>query len=619
MNFLINHQFSLEEKIVRIAVILGLAVVFIHTFFRYPNGDEVYYLRETITITEVLRSGRWIGNSGVGLHGFLFKLPVALIFFITGPSVMAATLFTFVLAMVSLFIFYRITGHYLQEEFYRWLVLILVAGNYIFIRSTVSYLREVPVLFSFCLLIYMIIKKKKWIVAGLVLLLVLDAKEHVFFQVLPGLGLWLIYYHFLSLRSLPLRTRLFRFIVAAIFLLAPSLIYIILMFQTSIIPLNMFLAYLLGLVSGSNSTPGLFDAMSAYGGTTQDELRNTVVFNFSFLINVLDRCHQSSLWRYFLKFNFPRQFSFLSIPKIIFIPVIWHGFVFVFKKEVSLERRERFLLLFLPLLTFLAAFYLRDSHGRYLFSIVPFMALFFVCFLRTLEEMKTKWILFAILVFFSITGLLFEITHLPAKLFINGFLLVFLAIIFVKSEKFVSLVKFRYIGAFCLCLAFFTGTAAVASNVLMEEGQIRQFWRFGYAGECGRIFRHLQSDRLVETNIADNFPIALFYSGQRIRNPEWYYTLKEWVPKKKMLRKYPTGKLRLIRGKDPKSKKVELSDLTGDILYLFKSTLQDHQYDVEYLIPQLLRSKQWCLTRQENLKNKILYVFERADEGGDRS
>ena len=60
-------------------------------------------------ISELLKNGIWIGDYGVGLHGFLFKFPVALIFIILGePSVFAATLFTIFISVSFVWIFYKI-------------------------------------------------------------------------------------------------------------------------------------------------------------------------------------------------------------------------------------------------------------------------------------------------------------------------------------------------------------------------------------------------------------------------------------------------------------------------------------------------------------------------------
>src|SRR3989304_6258119 len=103
-NFL-NKNISLSLILFIILVsIFNLVTIF---FFRAAYSDEVHYLKETLLMSELLKKGEWIGNYGVGLHGFLFKLPVALIFILTGPSVLAATLFNFFLSMRMLFFIYK--------------------------------------------------------------------------------------------------------------------------------------------------------------------------------------------------------------------------------------------------------------------------------------------------------------------------------------------------------------------------------------------------------------------------------------------------------------------------------------------------------------------------------
>jgi len=52
------------------AIFLGLS------FFRDSLVDENIYIGEAVTISTLLKSGMWIGNYGVGLHGFLSKLQV---------------------------------------------------------------------------------------------------------------------------------------------------------------------------------------------------------------------------------------------------------------------------------------------------------------------------------------------------------------------------------------------------------------------------------------------------------------------------------------------------------------------------------------------------------------
>ncbi len=150
------------------------------SLFRYPLNDGAYYLLETSNLYDILKSRQWIGNEAVGLHGFLFKLPAALLFFITGPSVFMATLTTIALSMAGLVFFYRILGFFFVEERFRIFGVFMLSGSFFFLLSSVAFSREMPSLFSFLLLLFLLLKRGPYYLVGLALLLLLDAKEHVF-------------------------------------------------------------------------------------------------------------------------------------------------------------------------------------------------------------------------------------------------------------------------------------------------------------------------------------------------------------------------------------------------------------------------------------------------------
>ena len=106
----------LENKgiylLIGLCLVLGLSVL----PFRNATLDDDLYLWETSIMTEALSRSEWIGDYAVGTHGFVFKLPVALVFLLTGPSLEIATVWNILLACVSLYLFYKILKEYFKNK-----------------------------------------------------------------------------------------------------------------------------------------------------------------------------------------------------------------------------------------------------------------------------------------------------------------------------------------------------------------------------------------------------------------------------------------------------------------------------------------------------------------------
>lgn len=232
--------------------IVGLAL----SIARMPADDEVYYLNDALEMSRSIAEGKWIGRTCTGFHGFLFKLPAALLFLITGPSVFAATLVTLFLALASLYLCYRVFKELLGDPDWVLAGVFMVASGVFFLRTLPTFLRDIPVLFTLLLLLYLVLKKagKWWI--GLSLLLVLDAKEGVFFLVLPAVSAWVIISEVFNRGQdlKPLFKRLADVSGRLFAAFLPSLLLMLLMFTTTLVPLNRALARVLGFTSGGMET-----------------------------------------------------------------------------------------------------------------------------------------------------------------------------------------------------------------------------------------------------------------------------------------------------------------------------------------------------------------------------
>ncbi len=280
-----------------ILIISVLAAGLILSLMRDARRDETRYLHDVATMADYISHGEWFGNEDVGWHGFILKVPTAILFLIFGKSVFIATLTTLVFALLSCWLAFRILKQLLKSDWWALAGIWLIVTNYHFVLSVPTLLREIPFLFVSLLFFDSIINKRnKWVI-GLLLLLILDTKEGVFFAFAPPFVVWVALEEwFLKLECRGLRTEnreqktesqmqtqnlefqapnaknqepttssihqrinpsthflsnTFTRLFAGLF---PAFVFLILMFCTSIIPLNMRNANILGI-----TTAGMHD------------------------------------------------------------------------------------------------------------------------------------------------------------------------------------------------------------------------------------------------------------------------------------------------------------------------------------------------------------------------
>lgn len=226
--------------LIALVVLTGLVL----SIPRSPAHDEVFYLTEAMNMADSLSAGHWFGNQPVGFHGFLFKIPAALILMITGPSVFAATITTIIFAALAVYLCYLVFLHFLESRAWAAGGSLLLFTAVFFLRALASFKRDIPAVLALLLFIFCIVKKKnKWLTA-LSLLLLLDAKESVFFTIIPALFAWMLFVHIKRFKQMTGYS-------TVIFM--PSIFFIILMLTGSIIPLNPSLTKVIGLNKGGFS------------------------------------------------------------------------------------------------------------------------------------------------------------------------------------------------------------------------------------------------------------------------------------------------------------------------------------------------------------------------------
>ena len=217
----------------------------------------------------------------------------------------------------------------------------LFSSSLYFINASVSFLRDIPAVFTVLIFLFIFLKiPNRWLF-GLSLLLMLDVKENVFFTIAPVYGLYIMLDELRMIKEKCVGSAVANIIARSFAAFAFSLLYIILMLGTSIIPLNMFLAAILGfcdmgtewlkggfsfesgtinlLAMGGKEIFKLSDLLTDYiqGGNGVADANTPLTNILTTLIKMAD-----VLLAYIGKILYPRSFSFISIPKIISLPAI---------------------------------------------------------------------------------------------------------------------------------------------------------------------------------------------------------------------------------------------------------------------------------------------------------
>jgi hypothetical protein len=535
-------------------IILGLSFIFLLflSFLRDSTADETYYLRETLLMSTLLKNGIWFGNYGVGLHGFLFKLPAALLFLITGPYLELATLITILLSVVSLLIFYKINKLLFKTNILAVLGIVLLFTNLRFLNTSVTFLRDIPALFTTLLFIYALVtNKSKWLL-GFILFLMLDAKEYVFFTIVPILVLWEIYVSF-SQGLRVLFTNLFAYFIF------PA-IYLFLMFSTSVVPLNMYNASISGLIE--NGLEWSKSEFSVYNATVNpptlvvDEAGTLVRISHELSLSSSYPAYIRIIQQYLLKILNPSTFSFLSVPKIITFPSL---FTSIYMLIVWLKKRD-YNKVFLSsyLLFFSILMIIRSSNGRYLLSVVPLIYIFFVYFLTEIVKLKKTYLIVVIIgVVYAGAGLFFEEAFFKYKIILNClFIFTLLGVFFTYHFK-----PFFYRLSVILSLLFISlSCLAVALAFSSKIGQIKGYSYYGYNRQVLEVAKYFGKDEKIMINNPGWDYLIQFYRGDVYIEPEVVWTLSSKVPKKASLKVWPDENTYSFVWRYPEDLKADLAN-----------------------------------------------------------
>ncbi|HOR06289.1 MAG TPA: hypothetical protein PLR67_02870, partial [Candidatus Dojkabacteria bacterium] len=467
--------------------------------------------------------------------------------------------------------------------------------NYQFLMYTQTFYRDIGALFFVLLILESILSKRSEWLSGIYLLLLLDAKEHVFFSLLPALGIWILIKEWGSVKNI---------FLSGIKLLLPSVVFLVLMFTTSLVPLNIYNANILGLIEGglSEMSEGFESKTATYNQDLQ--FNKGVAKTIPLLVGDTDLVKIVNLGlSYIGKIFYPRTFSFLSIPFLMLVPAVILSWNYL--KKWLKEKRKALVFLSIFLLTYLVIYIVRASLGRYLLPVAPVIIIFILYFLKDIQrEKKYLWILILTTVF-SAVGIYFEYSYLWVKILATTFLLVPMWVMYF-SKRFNKDI-FKYILIIAISL-FTAGTSLLGSYT---HGQIGAYLMYGYNRECEKIVALVDEDERVWINDIgwDRLPFIL--RGEDVQSAEWKWSLREWVPKKRMLRQ--SGSLKTFnfssRNLDEFENKLLSNDVEKVVFVDLKKKYSNEKFR-EADIQDILEIEILKLEQKIEMKNKDVYIFE---------
>lgn len=585
----------LEKKGIWILLISVFLFGISMLYFKNATLDDDLYLRETMIMSEVLSQGEWIGNYAVGIHGFLFKLPVALVFLITGPSLIIASFWNILLGIFSLYLFYTILRKLFSSNLWALSGTFLLFTNFQFILNYPTYMRETPALLCLLLVMYCIVfKKSNWLL-GLSLLLLLDAKEYVMMMIAPGLLIYVFFSQWGSLKNI---------IVENLKIFLPSLLLTVLMIFTTLIPLNTFLLSTIGVTeSGVQYHLRHFEPEVATTNRSSQEQRQIPVIeheeeveDINWFVNFFN-----TFLLYVGKILYPYSFSFLSIPEIIFFPAFLAS-IFLFSKFKKEKRYDLMAFTFM-LFFYSVIFVIKASFTRYLFPIAPIVFVFFLYFLRDLIERKKVFLITILITFFLIIGgLFFEEEYVFEKLFLNLIVLI-LFLLYVFFEKIRQFLRIFII----LTISIFS--FSVIMYFFYTRGQIYQYINWGRDYEVTKVVSYFEKNEKILLNDPGWDLLPLVYRFDTDFNPEFRWELKEWVPRKKHLKNLGNSNTyKFVFTNEINLKKaVEHYNIDKIGFVVLEGEECETFWDVDWLE----------LEKEVSLKNKNLFILKVLSESQD--
>lgn len=575
-------------------LVLGLGILL--SIPRDAVRDDALYLQDAAIMAKCLSDGRWFGDEPVGLHGFLFKMPAALIFMLVGPNATAATLVTILFAMLAVWLCFRLMWRVTDSRRWATTGALLLVASYHFLDTLPTFLREIPALLALLFLIHgLVLRKGHWWMA-LGLFLILDAKEMVYFMVLPGLCAWIIWE---GLRNREMKTAMIR--LGLCFL--PLLITIVPMFFTGLIPLNPRVPFIMGLHEGgiSQAFHWKFTAVHFPSG-----LMPGAWVNPSAAVDAV----ATWLWSLLVQIFGPKGFSLVSIPKFIIVPAVAMG----------IRLQNRWIKSPLPSLTvlpfiawpYLAIVTITRSSGRHLLPILPILLIFFMLFIRDgIEDSQ----FFKLTVIATSVTVALEIIFPHPQQLMNAIIQAMVLILFWAyyfttraATKLHAYTSILLVGAIAVSTA---GSAIVASYLL--PGQIGRALTWGHLSEIRLTAKYVPPQTPVWVNA--NPLLTSFYTHQDFLPPKLekkYYKHFFRIPKSNRLKRSTPQLIHSFPCKSPQAflRRIRKKNIATILLTVSTSPNKKFRFQHQELYDYFRNDPNFTLRYTIDFKNKQLHIFK---------
>ena len=565
-------------------------------------------MRETLLIAELLKKGEWFGNYAVGTHGFIFKLPLALVYIFTGPNTYLATIYNSLITLAAFFLFHKILIRH-----FKFPALINILANLLFltsnqlVTSTFLFLREPSVLLATLIFIYLILEKKNHLLLGLSLLLVLDAKEYVALVLGCGYALALLLEKLIVIKLSKLTLTIKEIFFSCVALFLPSFLWLVLMFFTSVIPVNTYAAFAFGLINEGfepqveqittgNENNILLNTASAIDSTYKTTAGQMALINF--VSNIKDT-GVGTLIKYFIKPLYPRTFGFLSIPLAIMIPAAYLAFLSA-KDNIKKDSRLAKLAIIFLFYTFIYILYY--SHGRYILPMMPLAILYFLQFWTQLRAGSARLIYIAALL--VPLSALFEVTYTQEKWILNLLTgLILLIYYYFRNHKLNHQYALFALPVIFLCLVSFSTSLTYLYS--FGVGQIKKSLIWGRDEQSNQISQVV--DRKSKILFNGNPYLLALYRYDLSQKPEAEWSLSKHLPKKYLLREIGSTTA-------PYPHNMACEDIINysknngfDYIFTLNSVFNEYKFKREECLGVF--SQNLKLYRSLDLKGKTLFVF----------
>jgi hypothetical protein len=608
-----NNHVTSKCNIPCLALIAGtIALGLVLSIFRYPSADETSFLLEASVMADSFREGKWIGNEAVGHHGFLFKLPAALLVLVFGPSVFLATLTTVIMAGLCAWLCFKLFRHFFESDAWAFASVLVLVANFNFVQVLPTFLTDISGVFASLLLFYVLYQQKNDWIVGLVMLLLLDARESSFFAFAPALVLWFLLQGRMegNQGTILLLANVARRCLATF---TPAFAYLVLMFSTGLIPVNMWAANILGLTeTGMQYQLKHFTASLHQSNVEKvgyDVLQIPLISGLpEWLVGYVN-----VFLAYISKLLYPRSFSFMATPKLVVIPAVVMSMI-MFRKWLQ-EKRPELTVFCMIFWIYLALYLARVSHGRYFLPILPLAILFFTFFIR--GESLPKKLAHQTLIWTGVVivfGLFLVVNpmHLPAHITINAvvLLLMYVAIFTDWGQRWgKDLPRLLIFPA----IAFFSLSTALAASYF-TPGQLGQYAQYGYSGEAKRIVSEFEHEESVLINPFVNSSLIKFFRRDQIKTPEAKWQLRGWIPKKHLLHVRDDMRTHTFSScEDMRELQQSIQELGIKRVGLVVSELSKAPFPAQECLAVFMETEWMQLKGLVNAKNKSLFLFSIVD------